>query len=199
MLGCKAAPVARPAPDAPVADAPDPEGDDAASTRRPGFTVLRVLGVSAMLAIIIFWIWVFSGAPRKQNPDYLDDRAWVEAAEATCAPVQARVDERALGDELTNVERADAVDESTAELRAMLEDLSDPPPDSEADVEVVEKWLGDWETLLEDRDTYTAELREDPDARFITTEKFNDPIGTVIETFATTNEMPSCGEPGDVG
>ena len=42
----------------------------------------RVAAVVAILAMVGFWAWVFSGAPAKQNPDYLQDRAYAEALEA---------------------------------------------------------------------------------------------------------------------
>lgn len=177
-----------------------PPGADAPSGPDRVFTPARVLGVSVMLAIALFWLWIFSGAARSQNPDHLDDRAWVERAEATCAATMATIDERhADAGRQSQDERADAIDASSADLRAMLATLADPLPAGAADREVVEPWLADWESLLGDRDRYAAAVRVNPDARFLTTEKFNDPLDTVIETFAKVNEMPACGPAGDVG
>lgn len=165
-----------------------------------GFTPLRVLGVVVMLAIALFWLWIFSGAPRRQNPDYLSDRSWVEQAEATCAATMDTIDERAssAGREDRAV-RADAIDAGTADLRSMLDELGSPPPDDADDREVVGTWLADWRRLLDDRVIYARAIRVNPDARFLTTERFNDPLDRVIEVFADVNEMPSCGPAGDVG
>ncbi|HMJ74736.1 MAG TPA: hypothetical protein VK507_02130, partial [Iamia sp.] len=95
--------------------------------------------------------------------------------------------------------RADAIDASTDDLEVMLAALADPLPDSEADRAVVEPWLDDYAKLLEDRRTYADAVRVNPDARFLTTEKFNDPLDRVVQTFAEINEMFSCVPAGDVG
>lgn len=167
---------------------------------RGGTTPWRVVGVVVMLAIVVFWIWIFSGAARRQNPDRVQDRAWTEQAEATCAATMEGIDERAApAGRQQRAARADAIDASTEDLRVMIAELRSPLPDSEADREVVEPWLTDWESLLEDRTTYAAAIRVNPDAQFLTTEKFNDPLDKVIEIFADVNDMPSCGPAGDVG
>ncbi|HYI61077.1 MAG TPA: hypothetical protein VEW93_04670 [Acidimicrobiales bacterium] len=188
--------MAAPRTDTPLVAPPDGAGPGGP---RHGFTVGRVLGVAAMLAVALFWLWIFSGAPAKQNPDRLDDRRWVERAEAACATTMARIDTREAVGRRSRVQRADDIDTSSAELRALLDGLADPPPASAGDREVVERWLADWRDLLGDRDAYAAAIRTDPDARFVTTEKFNDPLDTVVEIFADVNDMPSCGPAGDVG
>lgn len=180
-----------------TADAPPAPSDDA-----PGRSVLvwRVVGVVAMLAIALFWLWIFSGAARQQNPDYLSDRAWVEQAEARCQATMDTIDDRAApAGRQDRAARADAIDVSTEDLRVMLGDLASPGPDVVDDRELVDQWLGDWDQLLVDRSTYTAAIRVNPDAQFLTTEKFRDPLDKVIEVFADVNDMPSCGPAGDVG
>lgn len=160
----------------------------------------RVAGVAGMLVIALFWIWIFSGAAREQNPDRLDDRAWVERAEATCATTQATIDARTAGaGTQSRAARADDIDASTEDLRAMLAALADPLPEGASDREVVSRWLDDWDRLLDDRDAYADAVRVNPDARYLTEEKFDDPLDRVVETFADVNDMPSCAPAGDVG
>lgn len=186
--------MASPRTDLPV-DTPDPGA-------RRRVNLWRGAGVATMLLIALFWFWIFSGAPRRQNPDFLDDRAWVERAEDTCTATMEGIDARgegSEGSERTREQRADEIDASSADLRAMLAALADPPPTATSDREVVEQWVADWNTHLSDRDRYADAIRTDPGARFITTEKFGDQIETVIETFADVNEMPACGPAGDVG
>lgn len=162
--------------------------------------VWTVVGVTVFLLIVLMWIWIFSGAPRKQNPDYLDDRAWVEDAEDTCAATQEEIDERTADAGNQDLEaRADAIDASTDDVEAMLADLRDPLPDNASDRSVVEPWLADYANLVEDRREYADAVRVNADARFYTTEKFSDPLNRVVQTFAETNEMKSCIPAGDVG
>ncbi len=177
--------------------APPPDGS--ASPGR-GWTVWTVVGVAVVLLVMLMWIWIFSGAAKKANPDHIGDRAWAEDAEDTCAATRDRIDERSAsaGRQDTDA-RADAIDASTDDVEAMLADLRDPLPESGSDRDVVEPWLEDYDQLVEDRRTYADAVRVNPDARFLTTEKFNDPLDRVVQTFAEVNDMPSCIPPGDVG
>lgn len=181
----------------PTTDVP-PEADGPLPRRQA--TVWTYLGVATVLAVAIMWIWIFSGGPRKVNPDRVADREWTDRAEATCRATMDDVDERAApAGEQRAGQRADAIDASTDDLEAMLASLADPLPSSDADRQVVEPWLTDWRSLLNDRRQYADALREDPGARFLTTEKFSDGLDNVIGTFADVNDMPSCGPAGDVG
>lgn len=173
---------------------------DGATPKGPGGSRWTYLGAAVLIGVALMWIWIFSGAPKKVNPDRLADREWVERAEDTCRATMDRVDERSEpGDTQEPAARADAIDASSDDLEEMVDDLADPPPSEESDREVVQRWLDDWDVLIEDRRTYAETVREDPDARFLITEKFNDGIDDVIGTFAEVNEMPSCGPAGDVG
>jgi hypothetical protein len=182
---------------APPTAPPAPPDETDAGGR--GWGLGRVLGVAVALALAVFWIWIFSGAPRKQNPDYLEDRAWVERTEATCATTVARIDELpAASESEDHVERAAVVARANDELDRMLDRIAADPPKPAADREVVEPWLADWRTYLGDRRDYAERLREDPDARLLVDEKFGDQIETVITTFTEVNRMISCAPPGDV-
>ncbi len=178
-------------------DAPPAPSDEVLGR---GVLTWRVVGVVAMLAIALFWLWIFSGAASKQNPDYLSDRSWVEQAEARCEATMTTIDERAApAGRQDQAARADAIDASTEDLRALLADLAAPGPEDADDRELVDQWMADWDQLLVNRSTYADAIRVNPDAQFLTTEKFSDPLDKVIEVFADVNDMPSCGPAGDVG
>jgi hypothetical protein len=168
--------------------------------RRRRFPVGRVLVVVVVLGIVAFWAWIFSGAPRRQNPDYLSDRRWVAAAERTCASTRVRLADlpnAATTDDADK--RARVLDRATDHLDTMVDGLADPPPGNRADADLASQWVGDWRRYLAARRDYADRLRVDPDARLLLDEKFDDPLDTVIETFAKVNDMPSCATPGDVG
>src|SRR4051794_23730795 len=129
------------------------------TTRRGGWTIPRVLAVGTAGALILFWIWILSGAPKKQNPDRLDDRAWVSRAEATCAAAMHRIDElppaqatKAAG------ARADVVAQANDELSAMLDRLSADPVTDTSDAELVRQWLADWRRYVGNRQDYARRL-----------------------------------------
>lgn len=166
------------------------------------WTPARVLGLLVALALIGFWTWIFTGGPRKDNPDKLIDRAYVERSEDRCArmvdeiaalPNPAGLDDAA--------ERADLLDRATDLVESMVDDLESRPPTEAADREVVDLWIDDWRTYVSDRRAYGDTLRSDPSAQFVLTENTDLSYGVddTIETFAKVNDMASCVVPGDVG
>lgn len=177
--------------------APTPStGDDQA--RRSG--VGRILAVVAGLAMVVFWIWILSGAPRRHNPDYLADRGWAARAESTCRATAAELAELPRAEQTPRAgRRADVVDRASGHLEAMVERLGRPLPEGGDDARLARAWLADWRTYLANRRDYTRRLRDDPRAQFLVAEKFRDPIDTVISTFAEVNDMATCAPPGDVG
>lgn len=178
-------------------DRPEGPAGAAPGGRRSGWTYA---GVGIVLAVALMWLWIFSGGPRKVNPDRVADRDWAERAEDTCRTTMDGIDERAApAGRQDTATRADAIDQSSDDLDAMLARLADPLPDDADDRAVVEPWLADWARLVDDRRAYADAVRTDPDARFLTSEKFSDGLDDVIETFADVNDMPSCGPAGDVG
>ena len=127
---------------------PDPSSPDAPISRRT--LVLRGLGVAVVLAVALFWIWAFTQSVRQKdepatsrNPDYLEDRDWVADALATCEATMDGIDERSReAGTQDRVARADAIDESTADLRVMLEALRSPLPAPASDRDVTLQQAG---------------------------------------------------------
>jgi hypothetical protein len=70
----------------PHAPRPRPEDDP---PRPASWTIPRIAAVVAALAIALFWLWIFSGAPAKDNPDRLTDEAYVSRLEARCQQLRA--------------------------------------------------------------------------------------------------------------
>jgi len=167
--------------------------------KRGGWTIPRLLAIGTALALILFWIWILSGAPKKQNPDRLHDRAWVARSEATCAASMRRVDALPPAQATKDAKaRAEVVERADDELATMLDKLTADRPDDASDRELVGKWLADWRRYLGNRRDYAAALRKNPKARLFVDEKFNDSIETVVSTFAQVNDMDSCATPTDV-
>lgn len=175
-----------------------PTQDTAPDARRRS-PIGRVVVAGAVILMALFWIWILTGGPRKQNPDYLSDRDWVADAEALCAATRDDVDALPRAEAAGSAaERADVLDDANDLVAAMLVDLGEPLPADDGDIAVVRPWLDDWATYLGDRRAFADALRTDAEAQFLVTEKFNDPIDTVIKTFADVNDMPSCAPFGDL-
>jgi hypothetical protein len=179
-------------------------------TRR--FSIARVLTVAAVLGMTLLWIWILSGAPKRRNPDYLHDRAWVAKAGERCTEAVARIDELPEATTAaTPQERVETVEEANAVLVDLVADLrADEPEGSDDnradDRRVVKLWLDDWDRFLEARVDYAERLRAyDPDGdtdipRFLLPEnQKGDGIDRPIKSFADVNEIPQCATPGDVG
>lgn len=183
----------------PTRTAPVPEVDEPLGLPSK---LARGLGVVVALALILFWIWIFAGGPKKANPDRLDDRAYVERTSERCGRLLDDLERLTPASEsATNVERAQVVGAANALVAEMVDDIQGDAPTTGADAEVLRGWFRDWHTYLDDREDYAGRLRRDPDAQFLVTEneEFHDSVDKTIEVFADVNDMPDCATPGDVG
>lgn len=146
------------------------------------------------VGFVSFWVWALFFAS-KEAVNRVDDRAWAERAEATCADydVQIRALEAQASTDL--VVRADLVVQSTDLLSAMLDDITAVPPTDDKGKAIVPAWEADYRTLLDDRYRYADELRSGQDGPFTETAVEGVPITERIETFAGDNDMPSCAPP----
>jgi hypothetical protein len=166
---------------------------------RPGRPWAKVLAGLFVLATVGFWFWLILLAPDQVPPDRMDDPAFAEQAEGVCEAAQDEVDalppaRDAAGPE----ERAEQVTTSTAVLQAMVDDLRVDAPTEGRDGEMVQEWLGDWETYLGDRLAYADALADGGDPQFQLTAKEGDQITEAIDGFADANDMLSCSTPLDV-
>lgn len=161
----------------------------------------RYLAVVVALAIILFWIWIFTGGPRKANADRLEDRAYVERTHERCQVLRDDLGTLPGAGDFTSAEqRADVLDEANVMVSSFLDEIEADAPTG-SDREVLDGWFADWRTYLADREDFAERLREDPDAKLLVTEntRLNDSVDKTIEVFADVNDMPDCATPGDVG
>lgn len=158
------------------------------------FTVGRVLFLIGIVAFVSFWTWALFLID-KTAVNKIEDRAWAERAEETCAPVKQSV--RLLDLEATAEldGRAALVDQSTDMLSAMLDELEAVPPADAKGQAIVPDWIADYRTLLDDRYRYAERLRAGENVPFTETGVEGVPITERIEAFAGDNEMPSCAPP----
>jgi len=166
-------------------------------------TMGRILALIGFAAFASFWIWALFFAS-KEGVNRIEDRAWVEQAQAICE--QAADERTALanytrldegGAELI-LQRADIVDEATESLARMLNSLEALPLTGEKGRAIIPMWIDEYRTYLGDRRNYTEQLRSTGENLpfYETANKI--PISERLATFAADNEMPACKPPLDL-
>jgi hypothetical protein len=160
----------------------------------------RWLAILVVAAIVLMWLYVFTGAAAENPPDQLNDTEFALTAEARCA--QAVEDLSALppaGEAETAADRAAVLDEADTILLAMVDDLAAIDVDNDRDRELIDLWIADWRTYLEDRGQYAEALRVDEDAELLITARGGRQITLTIDRFASkvVNDMESCTTPLD--
>lgn len=166
-----------------------------------GFTWGRALAIVALVTMITFWIWILSGAPAKNNPDRLDDRAYVAELEAQCQALSDGIAKLPNTADLTKLdERADVLDEANTLVGAFIDELeAGAPTTGDASVSI-SGWIGDWRKYLANRQDYAERLRTEPNAQLLLDRsELGDSVDKTIEIFSKVNEMPACATPDDVG
>ncbi|MYG93725.1 MAG: hypothetical protein F4138_01835 [Acidimicrobiia bacterium] len=163
--------------------------------------ILTALGASVLVLAGLFWIgatiWFFGD----ENPDRIQNRAWVAAAEVRCATARDQLTQLPQAREATDLaDRANQIDAATAVLTEMTVDLAASTP-AGADGELLGLWFKTWNTYLNDRQAHANALREGEDRQFRVTIDLErgDGVDALLDAFADRNRMPSCGDPLDIG
>jgi hypothetical protein len=160
-----------------------------------------VLAVVGALAMVGFWAWILSGAPKRDNPDRVDDRQYVAAVDRHCRAAVRAIDALPPAiDSKTPSARADVVDEATAVLGRLVDRIEADAPRAGDDAIRLKGWVRDWRIYLGNRRDYATRLQSDRRAQFLVdVNKAGDPIDRPIKNFADINDIPACDPPGDVG
>ena len=189
----------------------DPRHPPRGWLRRAG----RWLGGAFVVGSFVFWAWAFSPWARSENPARLDDRAFAAWADQRCVQAQAAIDGLPTARQAqSRIERADQVDQGTAEVESLVDDLrrtaesslsAEPEGSGAGDAELVSSWLDDWDTYISDRRSHAERLRSasddtpDRELRFLLVDMIEGSTYTErMDGFARLNDMDACQIPGDV-
>lgn len=167
-----------------------------------GFTWGRGLAIVAVVSMIIFWIWIFSGAAKKDNPDYLQDRTYVASLVEQCQGLRDQLDKLPNAADMTSQdERADVLDDANVLVGQFIDDVAASAPTSGGAAKSMKGWLTDWRTYLGDREDYAKRLRTEDNAQLLLTKSTigADSVDKAIQIFTQVNDIPECDTPGDVG
>ena len=165
------------------------------------WSVGRVATIAVVVAMVIFWTWIFAGGPRRANPDRLDDRAFAARTEARCTKLRSDLKSLPNASLAKQAgERAAVLVQANQLVATMVDQIAADAPRTGEDSVRMKGWLSDWRTYLADRQDYASRLRTDPGARLLLHQnKGGDPVDSGIERFADLNDMADCATPGDVG
>ena len=161
-----------------------------------------MLGIVVLFAV--FWIWALFFAS-KESINGIGDDVWTDRAQAICVAADAErqdlADFRQVVDDdpAMLAERGDIVDRATDILEQMLDDVVAVQPAGAKGAELVPRWEADYRTYLEDRRTFSDDLRAGRDDPFAETVVDGIPISEKVARFAGDNFMAACVPPTDLG
>lgn len=169
-------------------------------SERPGHKVTpyRVAAVLVLAGVVALWTFALTRQP-EPPPDQLDDPRFAVDAEQLCEATRSRLDQLPIAYQTPDpVDRADVVDQTNAELEAMLAGLRNDVPSASRDQRMLDEWLTDWGAYLDNRSDYAERLRSEGDTRIYVAEKDGRQITVAVDRFAEVNDMPSCRTPKDI-
>lgn len=177
--------------------APTESGPPRSAVRVWATRVLVALAASTTLVWIGAIFWGMFGDV--SLPGQMADETFPKAAEPICKTAMADVATFPPAHEsATPAERADVIDQSTARLDQMLDDLRAVVPPT-SDAKWINMWIDDWGIHLDDRLDFASRLRDKgADEEFFESEKAQTQISKSLNHFAEINDMESCITPGDV-
>ena len=165
------------------------------------WTTGRIAVTLIIVSTILFWAWALGPLGPRDNPDTLDDVTYSPAAINICTAAQAQIDELEPAAEADDPEdRAATLVEANAIYGIMVNGLNTlvDPAGTEHDAVILEKWLGDWELYLGDRDDHVQRLLTEGDVAFQVTRVERTSVSSRLDWFARVNNMEECGLPGDL-
>jgi hypothetical protein len=179
----------------------DPAGDEAPRRR----VWVRWVLLSVCLGIAAMWVYALFFAS-KEGVYYVTDGAWRTAANQLCADAtQQRLALEDTGDGFISdptheqmLQRADIVDHATDIIATMVDRIDALPVAGDKNRQRVDVFLGYYRTILDNRRTYTARLREFRLEPYRETEVAGGPVSNVIIDFTTGNAIPECMPPSEL-
>ena len=135
---------------------PAPTLDTQEPTRR--ITAYRVVALTIILGVLGLWAYALT-RKAEPAPDKLDDAAFSVSAQDICTATMAQLDQLPQAFQSASADdRADVVAQTDTDLGAMLDALRANVPAAERDQGMLNEWIGDWQTYLDNRIDYVNRL-----------------------------------------
>ncbi len=155
-----------------------------------------------VLGLFAFWAWAFSPWTTRGHPDRLDSDEYSVSAAAICENVFPDGEWERGRNEIPSVatpeERSVLVRTSNVELRRLFGGLQDLIVNQDLtfeDSRLISRWLGDWDSYIQDRAAWADLLSTGADEPLAITAVDGARSTDRINTFASINRMRACGIP----
>ena len=161
--------------------------------------IARVSIGTAIVLIVVMWVYAFGGFATRQAAAKLDDRAWTQRAEEICQRRNLLLEKNALNSKDTSDGSPQAVgaavSTATDLIERALDQMLEPPPASELDRKLVDQFESLYRTYIQDRREVAVRLANGEAAELNETMLQGSPISETIADFTRPNLMESCSAP----
>ncbi|NJP35500.1 hypothetical protein [Micromonospora thermarum] len=170
---------------------PYPYARPTPSGRGAGWWILGavLVVVIAVGGVVVFCagLWTYANHDR---PELIDNPPVSEVAESACATMRATVAAKAAPPGALVDARVRAIREQNAAVTAMVAQVRDLDRDLLADDRPTSAWLADWETLVEARERYAADLAAGRRPQFAVPTVDGEPLTDRMNSVGLTCEVP---------
>ncbi len=168
----------------------------------PKLNTLKRVGLGVVVvSMMAMWFYAFFLSPR-ESINRVGDRSWSSRADEICLAARIRLaglaDTRRIESADDLLIRADLVEQATAILSEMVDDVFQQLPTDEKGLAISELWRLDYVTYLDDRRAYIEMLRQGQNEPFAETRVDGIPLSEKLGTFARANDMDRCAPPSDL-
>ncbi|MDO3701780.1 hypothetical protein Q3W71_08815 [Micromonospora sp. C28SCA-DRY-2] len=145
--------------------------------------------VSAVCGVVVFCagLWTYANHDR---PELIDDPPVSEVAESACATMRATVAAKAAPPGAPVDARVRSIREQNAAVTAMVAQVRGLDADLLADDRPTTLWLADWETLVQTRERYAADLAAGGRPHFVAPTADGEPLTDRMNSVGLLCEVP---------
>ncbi|MGY0002308.1 hypothetical protein [Micromonospora sp. I033] len=148
-----------------------------------------LVAVIAVGGVVVFCagLWTYANHDR---PELIDNPPVSDVAESACATMHATVASKAAPPGAPVDAQVRAIRAQNAAVTAMVAQVRDLDRDLLADDRPTDAWLADWETLVEARERYAADLAAGRRPHFVVPTADGEPLPDRMNSVGLTCEVP---------
>ncbi|MFE9955155.1 hypothetical protein [Micromonospora sp. NPDC005299] len=165
---------------------PAPSGRGNAGWWVLGAVLVVVIAVGGVV-VFCAGLWTYANHDR---PELIDNPPVSEVAESACARMRATVVAKAAPPDAPVDAQVRSIREQNAAVTVMVAQVRDLDRDLLADDRPTTAWLADWETLVEARERYAADLAAGRRPHFVVPTADGEPLTDRMNSVGLTCDVP---------